>query len=118
MAQEAAAAEAKLNPVVEKMEAAMAGFVGGGKLSLGNYGYAVRGARGMAKYSAVAAKNQIPKRSKCVAAGSNAPSSRGSRPRRTTKNWGESCLPKAGLWRRWIWPCRTAGKAIRILSSP
>ena len=58
MAQQAAAPKA--DPVATKIEEAMAGFVGEGRLNLGVYGYTIRRARGKGATGYVATKNPKP----------------------------------------------------------
>ena len=47
-----------MGPVAEKMEAALAGFVGDKSLNLGTYGYTVRRPRGKGASAFVAMKTQ------------------------------------------------------------
>ena len=58
MAQQAGAA--KVDPVAQKIEQALAGFVGDRKFNLGNYGYTVRKVRGKGANGFVATKNDKP----------------------------------------------------------
>lgn len=60
MAQEAAAAQARVDPVAEKIEKALAGFANDRNFRLGNYGYTVRKARGKGASGVVATKNEKP----------------------------------------------------------
>ena len=60
MAQQAAAAQARVDPVAEKIEAALAGFANDRSFKLGNYGYTVRKARGKGAGGFVAKKNEKP----------------------------------------------------------
>ena len=48
------------DPVARKIEEALAGFVGDGKLNLGVYGYTIRRARGKGATGYVATKNPKP----------------------------------------------------------
>ena len=57
MAQQAAA---RVDPVAQKIEQALAGFAGDRKFNLGNYGYTVRKARGKGVSGFVATKNDKP----------------------------------------------------------
>ena len=57
MAQQAAVAQARVDPVAEKIEAALASFANDRKFRLGNYGYTVRKARGKGVSGIVATKN-------------------------------------------------------------
>ncbi len=57
MAQEAAA---RVDPVAQKIEQALAGFAGDRKFNLGVYGYTVRKARGKGVSAFVATKNEKP----------------------------------------------------------
>ena len=50
MVKQAAAAAAKVDPVAEKIEAALAGFVGDKSFNLGNHGYTNRRAPGAGMY--------------------------------------------------------------------
>ena len=58
MAQQAEAAS--VDPVAEKIEAALAGLAGDRKFRLGNYGYTVRRARGKGASGFVAIRNEKP----------------------------------------------------------
>ena len=58
MAQQAAAA--KIDPVAEKIESALADFANDKSFRLGNYGYTVRKARGKGASGFVATKNEKP----------------------------------------------------------
>ncbi len=58
LAQQAAAAEAKVDPVATKIEEALAGFAKDRQFNLGVYGYTVRRARGKSASGFVATKNQ------------------------------------------------------------
>lgn len=60
MAQQAAAAQARVDPVAEKIGAALAGFANDRNFRLGNYGYTVRKARGKGASGFVATKNEKP----------------------------------------------------------
>ena len=60
MAAQAAAAQARVDPVAEKIEAALAGFANDKSFKLGNYGYTVRKARGKGVSGFVAKKNEKP----------------------------------------------------------
>lgn len=60
MAQQAVAAQASVDPVAEKIEAALAEFANEKSFRLGNYGYTVRKARGKGASGFVATKNQKP----------------------------------------------------------
>ena len=59
LAQQAAADS--VDPVAEKIEAALAGFADDRSFRLGNYGYTVRRARGKGRSGFVAAKNEKPR---------------------------------------------------------
>ncbi len=50
-------AEARVDPVAQKIEQALAGFAGDWKFNLGNFGYTVRRARGKDASGFVATKN-------------------------------------------------------------
>lgn len=50
----------KADPVARKIEEALGGFVGEGKLNLGVYGYTIRRARGKGATGYVATKNTKP----------------------------------------------------------
>lgn len=58
MAQQVAAA--KIDPVAQKIEQALAGFANDRSFSLGNYGYTVRRARGKGASGFAATKNEKP----------------------------------------------------------
>ena len=58
MAQQAAAA--KIDPVAQKIEQALAGFAGDKSFKLGNYGYTVRRARGKGASGFAVTKNVKP----------------------------------------------------------
>ena len=60
IAQQAAAAAAKVDPVAEKIEQALAGFVDDRSFNLGVYGYSIRRARGKGATGFVAIKNPKP----------------------------------------------------------
>ena len=60
MAQQAAAAQAGVDPVAEKIKAALADFANDKSFRLGNYGYTVRKARGKGASGFVATKNEKP----------------------------------------------------------
>lgn len=60
LAQQVAASAPKADPVATKIEEALAGFVGEGKLNLGVYGYTIRRARGKGATGFVATKNPKP----------------------------------------------------------
>ena len=60
MAQQAEAAQSRVDPVAERIEGALAGFVDDRKFNLGNYGYTVRRARGKGALGFIATKNQKP----------------------------------------------------------
>ena len=51
---------AKVDPMAQKIEQALAGFAGDRKLNLGIYGYTVRRARGKGVSGFVATKNDKP----------------------------------------------------------
>ena len=54
------AAAASVDPVAEKIEAALAGFARDRKFNLGNYGYTIRRARGKGASGFVATRNEKP----------------------------------------------------------
>jgi len=54
------AVAARVDPVAQKIEQALAGFAGDRKLNLGVYGYTVRKARGKGVSGFVATKNDKP----------------------------------------------------------
>ena len=54
------AQQAKVDPVAQKIEQALAGFAGDRKFNLGNYGYTVRRVRGKDASGFVATKNDKP----------------------------------------------------------
>ena len=54
------AAQARVDPVAEKLEAALAGFANDKSFRLGNYGYTVRRGRGRHAGGFVATKNEKP----------------------------------------------------------
>ena len=58
--QRAEAAQAKVDPVAEKIEAALAAFAANRIFNLGNYGYTVRRTRGKGASGFVAMKNGKP----------------------------------------------------------
>ena len=60
LAQQAKASAPKADPVAEKIEQALAGFVDDRSFRLGNYGYTVRRARGKGQSGFVATKNGKP----------------------------------------------------------
>ena len=60
LAQQAAMAP-KPDPIVEKINAALAGYEGDSSFRLGNYGYTIRRARGKGKSGFSITKNQKPK---------------------------------------------------------
>ena len=60
MAQQAAAATPKADPVAARIEEALAGFAGDRKFNLGLYGYTIRRARGKGATGFVATKNPKP----------------------------------------------------------
>ena len=60
LAQQAAASQARVDPVAEKIEAALAGFANDRSFRLGNYGYTVRRGRGKRAGGFVATKNEKP----------------------------------------------------------
>ena len=57
MARQAAAAEAKVDPVGQEIEQALAGFANDQSFRLGVYGYTIRRARGKGASGFVATKN-------------------------------------------------------------
>ena len=60
MAQQAAAAQARVDPVAEKIAAALAEFANDKSFRLGNYGYTIRKTRGKGASGFVATKNEKP----------------------------------------------------------
>ena len=60
LAQQAAAATPKADPVARKIEEALAGFANDRSFNLGVYGYSIRRARGKGASGFVATKNAKP----------------------------------------------------------